>query len=251
MTIWAIGDLHLSFGVPNKGMDLFGAHWKEHAAKTEENWRKLITDDDLVLIPGDISWAMHPSEVAPDLQWIHSLPGSKMMIRGNHDYWWTSLTKVEGMMPPSIKVIQNNVQVWKDVVVGGCRLWDTPEYNFKDCIVYQNNPKANLTEHPKDPAETERLFQRELARLEMSLQCFKKFPGKKRLVMTHYPPIGLSLATSSTSSILEKYEVDACVFGHLHNVRQDMEPLFGEKNGVRYLLTSCDYLNFCPIKVSF
>ena len=128
MTIWAIGDLHLSFGVPNKGMDLFGAHWKEHAAKTEENWRKLITDDDLVLIPGDISWAMHPSEVAPDLQWIHSLPGSKMMIRGNHDYWWTSLTKVEGMMPPSIKVIQNNVQVWKDVVVGGCRLWDTPEW---------------------------------------------------------------------------------------------------------------------------
>lgn len=249
MTIWAIGDLHLSLGIPNKGMDLFGNHWKAHFTKIEDNWRKLVQPEDLVLIPGDISWAMHLADVVPDLQWIDSLPGTKMIIRGNHDYWWTSLAKIQSIMPPSIKIIQNNVQVWNEVAVGGCRLWDTAEYNFKDCIVYQNNPKANLTEQSKDPAEDARIFERELQRLEMSLQCFKKHPGKKRIVMTHYPPIGLSLASSSTSSILEKYEVKAVVFGHLHNVRQDMGPLFGEKNGVQYLLTSCDYLNFCPIKV--
>ena len=128
MTIWALADLHLSFGVPDKEMDVFGPKWKNHPEKIRANWEKLVKPDDLVLLPGDISWGMHPEEALPDLNWIDSLPGTKVMIRGNHDYWWTSISKVEKVLPKSIHVIQNNIYRWKDVIICGARLWDTEEY---------------------------------------------------------------------------------------------------------------------------
>jgi predicted phosphohydrolase len=248
MTIWALADLHLAFAVPSKTMEVFGPQWADYANKIEKNWRANIKNDDLVLIPGDISWAMKPEEAKIDLDWIHQFPGTKVMIRGNHDYWWTSLSKVEQVLPSSIHLVQNNAFNWNHVTIGGTRLWDTSEYSFNKYIPYQENPRSKqLTAVDDNAEERERIFLRELGRLEMSLKCLSK-DAKLRIAMTHYPPIGAELQDSRTARLLEKYKIDVCVFGHLHNVIHGV-PMFGEKNGIKYYLTSGDYLQFMPVKI--
>lgn len=247
MAVWALGDLHLSFGIANKEMDIFGSNWAGHPEKIRRNWVECVAADDLVLIPGDISWAMHPEDAKADLDWIDALPGTKVMIRGNHDYWWASLKKLEKVLPPSIHLVQNNVFRWNDFAIGGARLWDTPEYTFGRFINYKENPRENVLTKVEDPREAQKIFERELGRLEMSLKQLPK-DGCVKIAMTHYPPIGADLQPSKVSAILEKYDITACVFGHLHNVQHGTLP-FGTKNGIKYLLTSCDYLDFHPIKV--
>lgn len=248
MAIWALGDLHLSFGVPDKSMDPFGERWQHHPEKIERQWKKAISSDDLVLIPGDISWAMRPEEALPDLEWIHALPGTKLLLRGNHDYWWTSLSKLEKILPSSLHLIQNNMFAWKDWAIGGARLWDTPEFSFGEYIEYIDNPRAKTLVEPEIPKDIEKIYERELNRLELSLKCFPHHL-KKRIAMTHYPPISSRLEPSRASAILEKYGVNICVFGHLHNVRNHSLP-FGTKNGVQYILTSCDYCDFTPVRIA-
>lgn len=258
MPIWALADPHLAIGIPSKHMSAFGEPWIDYTEKIEKHWKELVQPDDLVLIAGDISWAMRLEDALPDLNWIHSLPGTKVMIRGNHDFWWNSLSQMSKVMPSSIHVIQNNTYTWNDpkvgiVSIGGARLWDSSEYNFGDIIDYVSNPRSRtILDGTIDSishaqiVESEKIFERELNRLEMSLRCLNQKEGIKRIVMTHYPPIGLDLKSSRASLLLEKYKVDVCVFGHLHNVKRNLKDLFGEKNGVRYMLTACDYLNFIP-----
>lgn len=249
MSIWALADLHLSFGVPNKKMDVFGDKWKDHPEKIRSNWLKNITADDLVLLPGDISWGMSIAEAKVDLDWIDALPGTKVMLKGNHDYWWTSLSKVEKILPPSIHAIQNNVFRWNNVAIAGSRLWDTPEYSFQQFVNFVDNPRANkLTEVQHDQGEMERIFLRELTRLELSLKSLPR-DASMRIAMTHYPPIGANLTPSRASILLEKYQISLCAFGHLHNIKQDLS-MFGIKNGVRYTLVSCDYVDFEPVKIA-
>lgn len=247
-SVWAIADLHLSFGVKEKTMGIFGEEWVNWTGKIQTHWSQLISADDLVLIPGDISWAMHQEDVVPDLEWIDQLPGTKVMIRGNHDYWWGSKKKVANLLPPSLHIVQNNAFNFQNISVAGVRLWDTPEYNFNDYIILKENKKANtLTKHAADPEHDEKIFVRDLSRLEMSLKELDR-NASHRIVMTHYPPIGADLADSRTSQLLEKYDVDICVFGHLHSLKPNSLP-FGEKNGIQYHLTSCDYLDFKPLRV--
>jgi predicted phosphohydrolase len=246
MRIWAIADLHLSFGVKNKSMDYFGPSWAGHAEKIAENWRSVIGPDDLVLIPGDISWALKLEDAVADLLWIHDLPGTKVLLKGNHDYWWGSLSKTVKVLPPSIHLVQNNAFHWKEASVGGARLWDTPEYSFGAFVEYRENPRENNDPDVKIQKNlAEQLFERELQRLEMSLKNLKP-EAKVRIAMTHYPPIGADLAHSRASEILEKHGIDVCVFGHLHNIKADVS-LFGVARGIRYELTSCDYLRFHPL----
>ncbi len=243
MRIWAIGDLHLSFGVKNKSMDYFGPEWVGHAEKIAQHWRSVVAKEDLVLIPGDISWAMRVEEVIPDLQWIHELPGTKLLLKGNHDYWWGSLAKIAPVLPPSVHLLQNNAFHWKEATIGGARLWDSPEYSFGQFVDYKENPRAK-----KDPEEaiqedlSEKIFERELQRLELSLSQLNP-EAPYRIAMTHYPPISHDLKPSRASAILEKHRIGRCVFGHLHNLKAGYN-LFGEKNGVTYVLSSCDYLRF-------
>lgn len=251
MAVWAIADLHLSFGAPEKSMNIFGPNWLDHHKRIESNWLASIAPDDLILIPGDISWAMTPDQAKIDLEWIDKLPGTKLLLRGNHDYWWTSLSKVEKILPPTLHLIQNNAFSWENIVIGGARLWDTKEYNYNSYIDFQENPKSvkPLSEKSNEE-ESERIFQRELIRLETSL---KELNGRargdqKRIVMTHYPPIGPDFKSSQASELLEKYKIEICVFGHLHNVRANSLH-FQEKNGVNYYLTSCDYLSCHPLKI--
>jgi uncharacterized protein len=245
MSIWAIADLHLSFGVPNKEMSVFGEMWQDHAQKIATHWRERISPEDLVLIAGDISWAMHTEDALPDLQWIHDLPGTKVIIKGNHDYWWSSFNKVTKILPPSILAIQNSSLKWQNVSIAGARMWDTDEYAFNEYIAYNENPRAKNVLQAKEPDQ--KIFLRELHRLELSLQSLHP-DASVRIAMTHYPPISANLQPSVTSALLEKYHVDICVFGHLHSLKPGIA-LFGTKNGIQYHLTSCDFLNFCPIKI--
>lgn len=244
MQIWSIADLHLAFGVPQKTMEVFGPEWRDYAGKIERGWRAVVHPDDLVLIAGDISWGMSVEQARIDLDWIAALPGTKILIKGNHDYWWSSLSKVQHMLPPSMHVIQNNAFHHQGISIAGARLWDTDAYNFKDCIDYKPNPVAGVESEEPD---NERIFKRELERLELSLKSLSK-DARLRVAMTHYPPIGLDLSPSRASALLEKYNVSICVFGHLHNVKKGI-PLFGSARGVAYHLTSCDYLDFQPLKI--
>jgi hypothetical protein len=248
MRIWAIGDLHLSFGVKNKSMDVFGPQWEGHAKKIASHWKSLIHPDDLVLVPGDLSWAMKIEEVVPDLQWVHELPGTKVMIKGNHDYWWGSLNKIAPVLPPSIHLIQNNVFNWREATIGGARLWDTPEYSFGSFVEFRENPRAREDKEALVQEEfEEKLFNRELERLKLSLKGLDP-KAKVRIAMTHYPPIGADLKESRAAQILEEHQVQICVFGHLHNLKAGLD-LFGEARGIRYVLASCDYIHFQPIAI--
>lgn len=248
MSVFALADLHLSLNNPDKKMDAFGEPWVNYTDKIAKNWKDKIKDEDLVLIPGDISWALRPEEARSDLEWIDKLPGQKVLLRGNHDYWWTSLSKIEKILPPSLHLIQNNAFYWNGIAIGGTRLWDSPEYSFDGFINFVENPKAKkLSEEKYDPKEAERIFERELLRLELSL---KKMDPKAslRIAMTHYPPIGADLRPSQTSKLLEKYQVNICVFGHLHNVKKDSLP-FGKAGNTQFHLVSADLLDFCPLKI--
>lgn len=249
MTIWAIGDLHISFGVPGKEMDIFGDQWCRHDEKIRKAWEALVQPDDLVLIPGDISWALKIPDVLPDLEWIDRLPGTKVMIRGNHDYWWPSQSKMAQILPPTIHAIHNNVYKWENFEIAGTRLWDS-DFSFNEFIEFRENPKANkaLLEQAENTEENRRIYERELIRLEMSLKCFED-PKATRIAMTHYPPVDSRMNPTPVSDLLEKYGVSICVFGHLHNVHPGTLP-FGEKRGVHYILTSADYLDFKPILIS-
>ena len=171
------------------------------------------------------------------------------MIKGNHDYWWGSLKKIAEILPPSIHLIQNNAFLWKDVAIGGARLWDTPEYSFGEFVEFQENPrqKTASTEELVQEEFSQKIFDRELERLKLSLGAMNK-EAKIRIAMTHYPPIGSKMEPSRASQILEQHGIQVCVFGHLHNIRANT-PLFGVRNGIRYILTSCDYLRFQPIAV--
>lgn len=245
MKIWALADLHLPFGAPGKTMEVFGPAWENYTMRIEENWKKKVGEEDLVLIAGDISWAMKIEDAIVDLKWIDALPGKKVILKGNHDYWWPSNKKLKEVLPPSISFINNTAVTIGDVTIGGVRLWDSDEYNFNEYITFQENPLAK--EKPLDPEKRKRIFERDLDRLRSSLKQMDP-KASYRIAMVHYPPISADLKDSKVSKILEENQINVCIFGHLHNVIKE-RPLFGEKNKIRYLFTSADYLEFDPMLV--
>lgn len=169
------------------------------------------------------------------------------MIRGNHDYWWSSSKKMSEVFPPSVHFIHNTAFHWNDIAIGGTRLWDTPEYNFNSYVHFQENPRARLPVEPFDKEKGAAIFERELERLKLSLRQMSP-SARLKIAMVHYPPISADLRPSRTSAILEEFGINICVFGHLHNLKKE-KPMFGEVGGVKYLLTSADYLDFRPIRV--
>lgn len=248
MNIFALADLHLAIGTPEKTMEVFGPRWHNYMQRIEANWKRLVAQEDLVLLPGDISWAMHMDEAKKDLEWLDALPGTKVMIRGNHDYWWGTKTKLSRILPPSVHCIHNDAFAWHGIGIGGSRLWDTAEYTFESYMDLVPPPRGtHLQEEVRQL--NEKLFARELERLKRSLSQIDPH-ATMRIAMTHYPPIGPELRPSRTSAILEEYRIETCVFGHLHNVRPGTLP-FGEARGVRYLFTSCDYVECTPVKIPF
>lgn len=250
MRVYALSDPHLPFGAEDKNMDVFGPAWKDYTRKIEENWLKRVKEEDLVLLAGDISWAMSFQDALIDLQWIDRLPGTKVMIKGNHDYWWASSKKMQEGLPPSIKFIYNSALHIDELAIGGARLWDTHEYEFSKYTAFQENPrekKGDRISFEEMQEQNEKIFTRELERLELSLKLLNP-KAKVRIAMTHYPPIGADLEPSRASRILEQYQIDFCIFGHLHSIHPHSLP-FGKARGVNYLFTSCDYLDFKPLPV--
>ncbi|QSO45756.1 metallophosphoesterase [Alicyclobacillus mengziensis] len=225
--IYAIGDLHLSNSV-EKPMDVFGEAWTNHQARIEQNWNQRVSPDDIVLIPGDISWAMTLDEAILDLKFVSGLPGTKVMIRGNHDYWWSGISKVRAQLEDKLFAIQNDSFVAGNFVICGIRGWLLPG-------------------HPQFTTDDMRLLQREAERLRLSLDHADK-TGLRKICMIHYPPIGQNGEPTVFSELLETYDVKVCVYGHLHGHTHRFA-FEGVKNDVRYQLTSADYIDFDPVEV--
>ncbi len=248
MKIWAIADLHLSFGVPNKEMDVFGPKWANHAQKIEANWKEVIHDEDLVLIAGDISWALRLSDAAVDLNWIAALPGIKVISKGNHDLWWSSMKKLESILPPRMHFIHNNSFTYQGITIGGTRLWDHLDNDFSRYIEYRKPPEhiniQKKTYTKEDQLHDEKIYKGELERLRTSLNCLDP-NAHTRIAMIHYPPAGSINRSTEVTNILEEYKINFCVYGHLHNLKEDA-PVNFTHNGVTYICTACDFLNFHP-----
>ena len=202
MRVFAIADPHLS-SVQPKPMDIFGGNWQGHPNKFFEGWRDVVKDDDIVLVPGDISWAMHLRDALVDLQAIADLPGKKVLLRGNHDYWWSSISKVRRALPATLHALQNDALRWGDVAIAGTRGWTCPgSFDYSDA--------------------DEKIYKREVERLKLSLDAARKLGGEHLLVMLHYPPTNVRLEPSGFTEVLEAARPDAVVFGHIHGERADL-----------------------------
>ncbi len=222
MKVYAISDLHLSGNNP-KPMDIFGGCWANYLEEISENWQETVAEEDIVLIAGDISWAMNLSDALPDLQWIGDLPGHKVLIRGNHDYWWKAIGAVRSSLSHKTYAVQNDCVRIGDCLICGSRGWTTPE----------NTGGVS--------AEDKKIYDREVQRMMLSLSAMaaQRRDGDRVMAMIHYPPFNSRHAPSPFTQLFEQYGVDAVVYGHLHGNPGRMR-LEREANGVTYYLTSCD-----------
>jgi len=233
MRIWAIADLHLGFST-GKWMDIFGESWKDHHVKVEASWREMIGDMDLVLLPGDFSWAMKPDEAATDLKWLASLPGRKVLIKGNHDYWWpSSHVKMAALLPPGVHAIKKRAVVIEGVPIVGVRGAD-----------------FYLREGETPQVVEERLV-RERGELLQSIADLERVGRGTRppIALFHYPPYPVGRTESFFTRIIEDAGCKVCLFGHLHAPQEHQRVFQGERRGVRYALVSCDALGFRPMFV--
>lgn len=235
MKVFAISDLHLSFET-DKPMDVFGEKWENYEEKVKDSVKKLVGDDDLLLIAGDISWAMQMDETQKDFEYLAGLNGKKLIVRGNHDYWWKSISGIRELLEPNgVYALQNDSVKFGNFVIAGTRGWVVPE-----------NGKG-MSE------QDEKIYKRELLRLEMALQdASKKVENDNNqvlIVMLHFPPFNSTLDDSDFTKLLEKYNVKICVYGHLHG-KTKYSVHTTEKNGIKYILSSCDKIGFTPILVT-
>ncbi|EFO79756.1 metallophosphoesterase [Oscillochloris trichoides DG-6] len=230
--IWTISDLHLSFAQP-KPMDIFGPHWKDHPEQIARRWRERVAPDDWVLVAGDISWAMKLRDALVDLRWIDALPGRKVLIRGNHDYWCSRrVNPIRPQLPPSIALLSADALHLGTAVVCGTRGWITPE-----------TPGY-------DSATDEAIYQRELTMLDRALEHATQLAAGTLpiIVMLHYPPF-INRQPSEFARRIAAARARACIYGHLHR-RHDHDHAMNETvEGVSYQLTACDYLGFGPVAV--
>ena len=223
MSIYVLADLHLSFGV-EKPMDIFPG-WKDHYKRIKTNWERLVTDEDTVIIPGDISWGLTLEEALPDFQYIQDLPGQKIISKGNHDYWWQTNKKLQKFLDDNhfdtIRFLHNNSYEVGDYIICGTRGW-----------IFENG-------QPQD----EKVILREAGRLKASLDYIKS--DKEKLVFLHYPTIFQDQRATHIIDTLKQYNVKRCFYGHLHG--KTINYAFnGVSDGIKYKLISADALNFCP-----
>ncbi|MDD6154675.1 MAG: metallophosphoesterase [Eubacteriales bacterium] len=229
MKIWALGDTHLSLDNRiDKPMDVFGGEWKEHADKLKANWLEKVSPEDTVLICGDISWGLKLDEAMADLDFLHELPGCKVLTKGNHDLWWTSISKIDNLYDDMVFVQNKAFEIADGVCVCGTRGWACPGSDGFD-------------EHER------KIYERELSRLELSLQDAVAKRARYIISMLHYPPTNEHLQPSGFTELMTRYGVKTCVYGHLHGHDAFHRGLKGILNGVEYKLVSLDYIKCDPI----
>ena len=225
MSLYAIADTHLSFGT-DKPMDSFPG-WNDYVSRIEKNWNKLITAEDTVVIAGDISWAMDFDELKADFAFLNRLNGNKIIIKGNHDYWWNTLTKMNGFIEENgfstIRILQNNSFTVDSVSVCGSRGW-----------LFE-------TEEEHD----EKILNRELGRIKMSLDSAE---CEEKIVFLHYPPITTDLQCEEILALLKDYGITKCYYGHLHGAAAK-SAIDDTIDGISFRLISCDRLGFMPLLV--
>ena len=224
MRIFALGDTHLSFS-SNKPMNVFHG-WQDHEERIRKNWEKVVEENDVVVVPGDISWAMSLEEAKEDFAFLNSLPGEKLLMKGNHDYWWATKTKAEDFFKKngfdSLKILHNNAYRYGDFCVCGSRGWffDCPGENDKKVIV------------------------REAKRLQMSIDEARKLGGEP-IVFLHYPPLMTLGVCEEIVEVLKNNEIKRCYYAHLHS-KSCQNAITGDVDGVKDTLVSADHLEFCP-----
>lgn len=228
MSIYAIADLHLSLGV-NKPMDVFSG-WDNYLERLEKNWKSLVKEEDTVVIAGDISWAMSLEETKQDFAFLESLPGEKLILKGNHDFWWSTKNKMTTFFEEngfhSLKIIHNDAVAVTDVAaICGSRGW------FFD----------------SEEGEDKKIVFREAARVKTSIQAAKE-TGLEPIAFLHYPPVYGEDVVEEIWAVLKEENIKECYYGHIHGpgIKGAFE---GEKEGIALRLISCDALQFCPIKI--
>ena len=234
MSIFVIADLHLSFRKP-KPMDIFGDNWQNHEEKIKKDWNEKVTENDLVVLPGDFSWETYLENTKLDFEYLNSLPGKKIMLKGNHDYWWTTITSMKKFLKENsfenIDFLYNNSYEFENKILCGTRGW-------------------SLLENEKDT----KLINRELGRLKISLDDgMKKYKkGKEIIVFMHYPPITKSKMLSGEEmkfiNLMKEYNVKRCYYGHLHG-NSIKDAIEGVVEGIEFKLISCDSLDFKMVKI--
>lgn len=232
MKIFAISDLHLSTAAP-KPMDIFGTGWTDYMDKITEDWKKKVSDEDVVLIAGDISWAMQLEDALSDFALLKPLKGKKVFIRGNHDYWWKSISKIRAALPPDFYVLQNDCLRINDLLILGTRGWTV-----------EGSP--DFTEEDK------KIYLRENERLKLALKDMQKQreDGDKVIAMIHYPPFNVRRDNSLFTELFKQYGVNAVVYGHLHGNDCKADKIV-VKDGVYYYLTSCDLVKNQLVEITF
>ena len=227
MALYAIGDLHLCLGAP-KPMDVFGGAWEGYMEKLNEGMSVIQPEDTTVLL-GDLSWALNLEESKADFAWIDRIPGRKIILKGNHDYWWSTAAKFYGFCEQNgfsdLWILNNNHYEYDGYAVCGTRGW--------------------FFEEDRSGEHDEKVFKRELIRLETSLQSAGDLP---KIVFLHYPPRYKGYTCDEILKLFEKYQVQKCFYGHLHGASHSLA-MEGVWDGVEYRLVSADRLNFCPFRV--
>ena len=230
MKIFAISDLHLGL-IADKPMDIFGPHWEGHPERIRQEWTNAVSGDDIVLVAGDISWAMKPLEAKEDLAFLDGLPGKKIIIKGNHDYWWQGLKKVRDIAPASITPLQNTSYEIEGIGIAGTRLWIDPGLNLE-----------------KATDDDRKLFERELSRLKNSIESISGNP-EKIIVMTHFPPISPDGIAGRAVEAVKGFDIHTWVFGHMHIDGNHYSGFNTTLGNTRFVFTSADYIGFRPVRI--
>ena len=234
MSIFAMADTHLSISNPEKSMTVFGQGWNDYIDRIEQGWKMVVSEDDTVLIAGDISWATYIDKAREDFEFINSLPGRKILSRGNHDYWWTTISKMEKTFEEwgldKMSFARTNAVRCEDALITGTRGW-----------------------HFSTRAEDdEKIYAREVQRTGLAIKELDKAdPAKdlKRIFMFHYPPLTCDRLHSEFTDLMEEGGIDICIYGHLHGTKHRAIAKDGNGSDVRYICTSADYLDFTPVKI--
>lgn len=252
MKVFAIADLHLSLhdGVLTKPMARFGDAWLNHHEQIADAWRGTVAGGDLVLVPGDISWAMRPAEAAEDLAWLHALPGTKVLLNGNHDYWMpSSRRKLAGHLPASMVALRHEALRLGRVILFGTRLWNVPGLSLPVKSSMDGEPMP-----PNDPRKSEedaRLLERELGRLRLAADAAAALAREEepdiQVCMTHFPPTDASGTVSAATEIIGATGATVCVFGHVHGSLDG--PFSTKLDGVSYRMVAADAVGFRPVQI--
>ena len=235
MAVFVMADLHLATANSQKSMEVFGKRWINYIEKISKNWNTLVSERDTVIIPGDISWGLTIDEAMNDLKWLDSLPGTKILMKGNHDFWWSTTSKINHFFSENnintIKVLNNSAEIVEDYIVAGSRGW------FTDRSMQNADEKVDY----------DKIVKREAIRLDLSLKCaneLKRETNREIVVFLHFPPVWGGYICQPIFEVLKKHKIYRCYFGHIHG--NYSQPDMFEHDSVKFHMISADYLDFIP-----